>query len=334
MEDLFADAVERLFSAQATPARIRAAEAGGPVSDVWEEIHQSGFADALVGEDIGGAGLGLQDVFGVLLACGHHALPLPLGMTMLVKAALAHEGKTSPGGPMTIAPTSHRQADGRLVCRRVPFGMVAEWAVVLVGADWQLLSVKEAVTSQSAHGSLEADLIWSSTDLATHLSAVIDWQAAAAAILAVLSAGAMDRILSMTIEHANQRTQFGKPIGKLQAIQQQISIMAEQVYAVRMAAQMGVATSGFTPERFQAAMAKARTGEATGVVASIAHAVHGAMGVTEECDLQLFTRRIHEWRSSFGSESYWYGEIGSAYMASDTASSLEFIRDRLSPQAA
>jgi alkylation response protein AidB-like acyl-CoA dehydrogenase len=144
----------------------------------------------------------------------------------------------------------------------------------------------------------------------------------------------MDRILSMTIEHANQRTQFGKPIGKLQAIQQQISIMAEQVYAVRMAAQMGVATSGFTPERFQAAMAKARTGEATGVVASIAHAVHGAMGVTEECDLQLFTRRIHEWRSSFGSESYWYGEIGSAYMASDTASSLEFIRDRLSPQAA
>jgi enoyl-CoA hydratase/carnithine racemase len=60
----------------------------------------------------------------------------------------------------------------------------------------------------------------------------------------------------------------------------------------------------------RAAMAKARTSEAAVLVANHAHALHGAIGVTEEYGLQLFTRRLHEWRMAHGSEAYWNQRIG------------------------
>jgi alkylation response protein AidB-like acyl-CoA dehydrogenase len=58
------------------------------------------------------------------------------------------------------------------------------------------------------------------------------------------------------------------------------------------------------------ACAKARTSEAAVAAAAIAHAVHGAIGVTEEHDLQLYTRRLWAWRLDFGTEAYWAGVIG------------------------
>jgi acyl-CoA dehydrogenase len=62
------------------------------------------------------------------------------------------------------------------------------------------------------------------------------------------------------------------------------------------------------------------------LVASIAHAVHGAIGITEEYDLQLLTRRLHEWRMAHGSEAYWNPIIGSSVLASDERTLLDFIR--------
>jgi alkylation response protein AidB-like acyl-CoA dehydrogenase len=50
----------------------------------------------------------------------------------------------------------------------------------------------------------------------------------------------------MTVAYAGDRAQFGKPIAKLQAVQQQLAVMAEQVVMARMAAQLGC-SSGFPP---------------------------------------------------------------------------------------
>ena len=65
--------------------------------------------------------------------------------------------------------------------------------------------------------------------------------------------------------------------------------------------------------------------EAALVVASIAHALHGAIGITEEYNLQLFTRRLHEWRVAHGSEDYWNPVIGRAALCSDS-SIVDFVR--------
>jgi acyl-CoA dehydrogenase len=102
--------------------------------------------------------------------------------------------------------------------------------------------------------------------------------------------------------------------------------MAEHVAAASIAAEAAFATDASAPPLLAAAIAKSRTSEATVLVASIAHAVHGAIGVTEEFDLQLLTRRLHEWRMAHGSEAYWNLIVGHSVMASKLPTVTDFVR--------
>jgi alkylation response protein AidB-like acyl-CoA dehydrogenase len=220
-----------------------------------------------------------------------------------------------------------------VTCLRVPFGRVAEWVLVGRPGACVLLPTSAArVTALPVRGSLEVDLRW---EAAPRDAVVVAGEpplgTLGAALHAALLAGAMDRVLSLTVAYANDRVQFGKSIGKFQAIQQQLSVMAEQVFASRMAARIGCAGAGHLPGELQAAVAKARTSEAAVAVASIAHAVQGAMGITEEGDLQLYTRRLHEWRLADGAERHWNARIGEALLAEPRGRFAALVRDRLSP---
>ncbi len=125
------------------------------------------------------------------------------------------------------------------------------------------------------------------------------------------------------MSYANDHVQFGKPIGKFQSIQHQLSVMAEHVAAANAAAE---AACAFTPDGWPAhaacAVAKGRASEASQQVVAIAHAVHGAIGVTGEYDLQLYTRRLNEWRIAFGSEAYWYRRIGESYFMGEVSRAM------------
>jgi alkylation response protein AidB-like acyl-CoA dehydrogenase len=83
-----------------------------------------------------------------------------------------------------------------------------------------------------------------------------------------LLAGAMKRAFDLTMGYANARIQFGKAIGKFQAIQHQLSVMAEHVAAARLAAESAFANEGPVPLS-ACALAKAQTSEAAQLVASI-----------------------------------------------------------------
>jgi alkylation response protein AidB-like acyl-CoA dehydrogenase len=146
-----------------------------------------------------------------------------------------------------------------------------------------------------------------------------------------MMAGALGRVLEMSLAHANQRVQFGKSIGKFQAVQQQLSVMAEDVFAARMAAEIGCVSRGPVPLPLRAAAAKARAGEAAERSVAIAHAVHGAIGITAEYDLQQLTRRLQEWRNDFGAAPYWHGQLGASLLAAPAATTLDFLLNELAP---
>jgi len=80
----------------------------------------------------------------------------------------------------------------------------------------------------------------------------------------------------------------------------------------------------------RAALAKARTSDAAALVAPMAHAVHGAIGITAELDLQLYTRRLHEGRADYGAEGHWNRVVGRALLAAD-GGALDFMRAALIP---
>lgn len=128
------------------------------------------------------------------------------------------------------------------------------------------------------------------------------------------------------MQYCNERSQFGKSLGKFQAVQHQLSVMAEQVAAASIAAEYAFQTTDPTPRFLPAAIAKSRTSEAAPEVAKTAHALHGAIGVTDEYDLQLFTRRLHEWRIAHGAETFWNRIIGEKILAVRSSLS-EFVRE-------
>jgi acyl-CoA dehydrogenase len=137
---------------------------------------------------------------------------------------------------------------------------------------------------------------------------------------AQLLAGAVRGALASSVRYAGERVQFGRPIGRFQAVQQQLALAAAEVAAASAAASAaaGAATAdGVTAAstRFAIAAAKARTGEAAGAVARIAHQVHGAIGFTREHDLRLLTTRLWAWRDEDGSDAEWNAELGATVLA-------------------
>jgi hypothetical protein len=123
-------------------------------------------------------------------------------------------------------------------------------------------------------------------------------------------AAAMEAVQAMTVEYARMRKQFGREIGRFQAVQHQIAVMAEGTMAGRMAAQAAFIGLPSEVSEYRAAVAKLRCGVAAERVCAIAHAVHGAIGVSAEHSLHRHTRRLRAWRLAHGGEGWWAQRLG------------------------
>jgi alkylation response protein AidB-like acyl-CoA dehydrogenase len=67
--------------------------------------------------------------------------------------------------------------------------------------------------------------------------------------------------------------------------------------------------------RLACTAAKARAGLAAGAVASVAHQVHGAIGITREHALRFRTTRLWSWREEWASDTDCIREFTAAAVA-------------------
>jgi alkylation response protein AidB-like acyl-CoA dehydrogenase len=329
VDPMIVDVVERFLADQCPPGQVRRIEQGAAAAALWSGLAELGLPDLLLPEDAGGAAASMSTTERVATACGAAALPVPLAFTLWLRGILHRLGIAAPAGAMTLA-SGVVDAAG-LRCHRVPFAATAQWVLVYCPDGARLLPVAEAEALGSLAGNantLRRDLVWRDTAAAIVLDEARDWQADGALITAALLAGAARRCLEITVDYANTRSQFGRPIGKFQAIQHQLSVVAEEVFAVRMAVQQAFAGYDAGPQaQLRVAMAKGRASEAAQTIAALCHGVVGAIGITDEFDLHLFTRRLNEWRQDFGSETPWYERVGAALLAGGEApaSALDFL---------
>jgi acyl-CoA dehydrogenase len=336
---MFTEAIEAILRDQSGPDAIRASEtsiSGRARPAVWSALEEAGFLELLAPEDDGGAGLTLAALAPIFTAFGRHALPVPAAQSIAARALLRDTGVRAPAGMMTLAGHCLRMADASLCAPRVPFGLTSDFVLANVEGKLLLLDAREAQREATGvRGSASATLTWKRDAVPAPLAGEgrqAEGEAVrlfSAAIHAAAIAGAMDRVFGMTLQYCNDRSQFGKSIGKFQAVQHQLSVMAQHVAAAGIAAELAFSGEGCIPARLAAAIAKARTSMAVPLVASTAHALHGAIGITEEYDLQLYTRRLHEWRMADGSETYWNGIVGAALLARPYASVTDFARAAL-----
>ncbi|MCK5124279.1 MAG: acyl-CoA dehydrogenase, partial [Dehalococcoidia bacterium] len=121
--------------------------------------------------------------------------------------------------------------------------------------------------------------------------------------------GNMQRILEMTIDYAKERKQFDRPIGSFQVIQHYCANMATDVDGARLSTyQAAWMLSEGLPCTKEVAIAKAWIGEASQRVSALAHQIHGAVGVTIEHDLHLYTRCAKAAELAYGDTNF-YREV-------------------------
>ncbi|MFC5235321.1 acyl-CoA dehydrogenase family protein [Pseudonocardia zijingensis] len=309
-----------------------ASDGAGFDAALWRTLEETGLARLTLPEQAGGSGAGLEDAAVVLAAAGAHAARVPLVETDLLGGWLLHAaGVPLPDGPLT-AVAGELAVDGTTVrgeLRRVPWARAAAGVAVLTG-DRVVLLDPDAV--DVAHGTNLAEEPRDTITVDGPAVAVADAPDGVAAELRLraalgrsqLLAGAARGALAAAVRYAGERVQFGRPIGRFQAVQQQLALAAGEVAAASAAAAAAarvVAAEGFpaAPSQVAVAAAKARTGEAAGAVARIAHQVHGAIGFTREHDLRLWTTRLWAWREEDGSDAQWNAELGATVLAAGPA---------------
>lgn len=326
---MFTEAIETILVDQCTPAVIRAIENGGTAAALWHALADNGFLELMASEAAGGAGLDLDAIFPIFVAFGRHAVPVPAAQSIAARALLGDVA--APEGMITLVGHARREADGSVRAANVAFGAIADHALANVDGALVLLDCAKAErTTTGVRGSQGASLHWARDAIGTPVGDNGDRVAVfSAALHAAAMAGAMERMFSMTLGYCNDRVQFGKAIGKFQSIQHQLSVMAEHVACAGVAAELAFKAGDKIPAVLAAATAKARTSASVPLVASTAHALHGAIGVTEEFDLQLYSRRLHEWRMADGSEAYWNRIVGEAMLGHAVPSVLQFVMEEI-----
>lgn len=324
METMLLDAAEKLFAAEITPTLIAALEDGQDAQPLWNTLNAAGLADALLREEDGGVGLAFPAFFPLARASGAHGVPLPLIETALLRPLLGQPV----AGAVAIASLAHKTLDGWHAAR-VPYGAVAEALALEIEGKPLLVSLRGAVRTR--HG-VDADITVTPAMLgaAKALSGGAALAELGALAEAARIAGALSRVLSMSIEHATTRAQFGRKIADFQAVQHQLAELAEAVQLASMAAEMGFIGGRPTKGALMPALAKARTSALAARGAAIAHAVHGAMGIAQEFPLQIFTRALHRARLAHGSEGFWQDRLGAALLSSGQTSA-DFVDTTLTP---
>jgi alkylation response protein AidB-like acyl-CoA dehydrogenase len=332
-DNIITDTAARILQDLCEPATVNDAEKGVWPLALWTALAEAGLTLAWVPEEFGGAGAEIADGFAVLRVAGNFAAPVPLAETLLAGWLLAEAGIAAPEGPLTVAPVAEGavvtfDGDGRLSgrVRQVPFARNAGHIAVLArrGGSTVVALVAAADTTRQDGASLAGeprDLVLFDRVLPQTIAAAptgLDEQALVtmgAAARVQQMAGALEKILDQAVQYALDRSQFGRPIAKFQAVQHNLATLAGEVAAAGAAADAAaeaVAAHGPGGERAlrEVAIAKVRVGEAAGTGAAIAHQVHGAMGFTYEHSLHHATRRLWSWREEFGNETVWSRRLG------------------------
>lgn len=112
---------------------------------------------------------------------------------------------------------------------------------------------------------------------------------------------ALEAALDLSLQYAQDRRQFGRPLAKFQAIQHSLAIAAEETAAANALADLALAClvhEGCASLRLPALLDAAALvlGRAVDVVYDASHQVHGAIGFTREYPLHRHSLDLLRWR--------------------------------------
>lgn len=303
---------------------------------LWQTIAQLGWPMLAVAESQGGMANGSAALALVQEALGSHCAPLPFTGTALLATALAGWPDQALAGQVAaaIAEGTIRGAVGDLFgrpgLRARPAGTnhaLSGQATLLDSGGWTIATVVVDGSPDPALVLLEpSDLALDRRPVADRTRAVttlrlddleipsgrlLNGEAGAALLcrlrtLALLlvaadALGGATALLDLTVEYLKTRSQFGKPIGSLQALKHRIADCRTQLEMARSLVGRARNCEEGQPEALQwAAMAKHSACEAYHHIAREAVQMHGGIGYTWEHQVHVYLKRATLDRALWG----------------------------------
>lgn len=327
-QEMFRDSVRGALERGCSPEVVRGLweTESGRSAELWAQLAELGLLGMLAPEDGGGLGMNEIDFVLPLIETGRAAFPGPVVESAVVAVPLLRDAADS-GLPTAwlprlaageaIATVGHSAnpfvadahvADLLLLFTRGEIHALARDAVRIVhqpsnDRGRQLFTVDWQPTSETriAAGDSAARLADDAFDRGAF--------GCAAQLV-----GVAQRLVDTAVVYATQREQFGKPIGSFQAIKHMLAdvqVKIEFAKPLLYRAAHSLAT-GASTRSVDVSQAKATAGAAAAAAAKQSLQVHGAIGYTWECDLQIWMKRAWSLDLAWGSAAWHRARIADA----------------------
>ena len=327
LTEIVESTTRRLIEDTLDPALRRQIEAGSDGTALWVALDGAGLFDALAAGLETGSFAGLEEAVAFARAAGASAAPTPVAETLVARWIAAATGLELGSSPVAVLPsspgmrfTARLQGPDLLVSGcdpRLPWLPASGRALVLAqGAEGPVAALVEIPSAMREDRLSVASEPLSAVSLkecpavaqgGVAAEAVCDRASAMLALVrAAMMVGAAEQTVAMSVQYAGDRKQFGRPIGKFQAVQQNLALLAAETAAsaaILDAAVFEILRRGEWSALADAASARIRL--MANEITRIAHQVHGAIGFTQEYPLHNLTRRLLAWRDDYGTGRDW-----------------------------
>ena len=280
-------------------------EADGFDAALWKAMTDQGWLGVELPEDDGGLGMGTVEAAVLLEELGRHVAPVPYLQTALALGALHRAGRSE-----WVERLVAGEAIGTVAARPGALTIaapLADVAVVVDGDVLRLVDLTDRRPPREPAMDLTRPLGWLAVEDGDGeriggADDVRDLLDRAAAGHAAEMLGAADRALTMAVEYAKEREQFGQPIGSFQAVKHRCADMLVDVEGMRSAVYYAAWSIGadHPDASIAASTAKIWCSDAARRVMASALQVHGGIGFTWEHDLHLYLKRSQLDQVSFG----------------------------------
>jgi alkylation response protein AidB-like acyl-CoA dehydrogenase len=339
-QELLQEALRGFVQGECPPTRLRELFDAGTGHDgaLWNGLAEMGITGLVVPESYGGAGLEVLELALVAEVLGDGALPGPFLGHSLACLAIAAGGSEAQRrrwlpalasgdsiGTIAIAEEAEEWdpgdwalavRDGTLsgVKRHVPHARHAD--LILVGTAGGGFAVVErgaaGLAIEPAAGIDRTRPVCRVAFDATPCESLAEASGVGARVrdagLVLLAAdafGAAWRLTRLSIDYAKERRQFGRPIAQFQAVKHQLADMATAIEPARGLCWYAAHALDHLPDEAprSAAIAKSHITDCATDIARQAVELHGGIGFTWECDVQMWFKRAMFDRAFLGTPS-------------------------------
>ncbi len=336
-QELLQETVRGFVDGECPPPRLREIFDGGTGHDptLWKGLAEMGLTGLIVPEAHGGAGLELLELALVQETLGGGALPGPFLGHSLASLAIALGGsdeqqarwlpalasgetigtvaiaETPDGWDPESAKLDGKSLDGTKL--HVPFAALADLLVVATaGGGFSVVERGAAGMRLEETPGIDRTrpihAIHFASTPGEPLARAVGPQVrdAALALLAADAFGAASTLTRITTEYAKTRQQFGRPIAEFQSVKHQLANMATQLEPTRGLFWYAAHAFDARPDEAEraSAVAKAQICDRAIGIARDAVELHGGLGFTWECDVQIWFKRAMFDRAWYGTPEH------------------------------